>query len=106
MEEKQASGGPRVSIVMATFNPEYALEDTLQSIYSQTWRDYEIVVIVDCDERVVPELEEEIVVVDSGSAEGTRDTAPDYTPGVPVGRAQNPCCPVATSRASCVPGKE
>lgn len=45
MEEKQANDTPRVSIVMATYNPGDALEETLHSIYSQTWRDYEIVVI-------------------------------------------------------------
>lgn len=55
MEEKQASGTPRVSIVIATYNPGAALEETLRSIYAQTWRDYEI------------------VVIDGGSSDGTPD---------------------------------
>lgn len=45
MEEKRPSDTPSVSIVMATYNPGDALEETLHSIYSQTWRDYEIIVI-------------------------------------------------------------
>lgn len=40
---------------MATYNPGNALEETLHSIYSQSWRDYEI------------------VIVDGGSSDGTAD---------------------------------
>lgn len=49
----EPGSSPRLTIVIATYNPGGALEETLRSVYSQTFRDFEI------------------VVVDGGSSDGT-----------------------------------
>lgn len=35
----------KLSIIIPTYNSEYTLQKTLDSIYNQTWKDYEIIII-------------------------------------------------------------
>ncbi|MCX7769945.1 MAG: glycosyltransferase [Proteobacteria bacterium] len=38
----------KLNIIIATYNSESTIQDTLDSIYNQTWKDYEIIVIDGC----------------------------------------------------------
>lgn len=46
-EVGQATGAPRVSVVMAAFNAEFRIEGTLSSVLEQTFTDFELLVIDD-----------------------------------------------------------
>lgn len=69
LEEPPGAGtalavGPLVSVIIPTFNRAYCLGETLQSVLSQTWSDFEVLVIDDGSTDETRELVESYVVAD------------------------------------------
>lgn len=48
--------GPRVSVLMAVYNGEAYLEEALDSLLGQTWRDFELVVVEDGSTDGTPDI--------------------------------------------------
>jgi len=46
-EKEQLDGSPKVSVIIPVFNGAKYLAEALQSVFSQTWRDYEVIVVND-----------------------------------------------------------
>jgi len=46
-EKKQQDASPKVSVIIPVFNGAKYLAEALQSVFSQTWRDYEVIVVND-----------------------------------------------------------
>lgn len=44
------SNAPKVSVVMASYNSEYLIEETLESVAEQTFRDFEVIIVDDWSE--------------------------------------------------------
>jgi len=55
-QRRRSVTGPRVSVVMAAYNGERFLRPAIESILSQTFRDFEVIVIDDCSTDRTPQI--------------------------------------------------
>ncbi len=62
--DRRISGGPLVTVIMSTFEPDQSFRTAVQSLIDQTWQNLEILVIDDCSPPEFDGLLAEVTALD------------------------------------------